>query len=189
MKESILIDMLINGSTDAFNTIYDMYSKRLYFFSLKLCKSREVAEEIVQDTFTKLWINRESIQNKESISSLIFTIARNNLINSHRSYVNSPKCEEYLENFNNEQLKIDDTLDIIEYNDCRNQLTSAMRSLTDTQKKIFEYSKIDGLANREIAAKLRLSEQTIKNQLSISTKIIRSKFKLLILILFTYCIM
>lgn len=63
----------------------------------------------------------------------------------------------------------------LNYDDFKVQLKKAKKSLSKNQRKIFELSKELGYTNKEIAQRLNLSEQTVKNQLSISLKILKEK--------------
>ncbi len=71
MNEEELVYQLKQESQDAFNRIYNMYSARLYAYCMQYVKSREDTEEIVQDVFIKLWINRHSIIHGDT-SALLF---------------------------------------------------------------------------------------------------------------------
>ena len=79
MNEEELVYQLKQESQDAFNRIYNMYSARLYAYCMQYVKSREDTEEIVQDVFIKLWINRHSIIHGELLSAFIFKIAKNQI--------------------------------------------------------------------------------------------------------------
>ncbi len=81
-NECILIKNLMNGDRSSFDRIYDLYAGRLYAFSLDFCKEKADAEDIVQDVFIRLWINRGSIRNTDSVKSLLFAMARNALISA-----------------------------------------------------------------------------------------------------------
>lgn len=186
MDETILIERLIGGSEKAFDEIYKIYSARILSFSLRYVKSREVAEEIVQDVFVKLWINREKIQSRKSIKALIFTIARNNLINKYRSTLNSPVYEEYVEYRNNMKVAMDNASHLIEYDDFCVQIKSAMKKLSNSQSNIWECCKLQGLSNKETAQLLGISEKSVKNQLSLSLKIMKTELKILSLYLIAY---
>ena len=83
--EQNLIYLLKGGSIDAFDKIYQMYSKRLYSYSIQYTKSSEDAEEIVQDVFVQLWQNREKIRQSDTLQALLFIIAKHHLINAYRS--------------------------------------------------------------------------------------------------------
>ena len=175
MTEALLIELLISGSEKAFDEIYKIHSTRLFSFCHRFIKSRETAEEIVQDVFIKLWTNKESIQNKESLSSLLFTIARNRLINSYRSTLNSPIYVEYCDI---KELSHDEASQPMEYDDFCAQIKIAMKKLSHAQSRIWEYSKMQGLSNKEIAALLKISEKTVRNQLSLSLHIMRTELKI-----------
>lgn len=177
MNERELISQLKKGSHKAFDEIYRMYSARLYAYCMQYTKSRENSEEIVQDVFTKLWINRNSIIQEETLRSFIFKVAKNQLINSYKSRINSFVFEEYINYCNEEKFSVSDAHHIAEYDDFCRSLDKAMKKLSDTQKKVIECTKFEQLSNQETAEKLQLKEQTVKNQLSTGLKILREELQ------------
>lgn len=174
-KERLLIHSLKHGSTIAFDRIYQMYAKRLYAYSLQFTKSAEDAEEIVQDVFTKLWINREGIKQEDSLKSLLFTIAKHLLINAFRSKVNQQIYEDYVEYAN--ELSTNDTTNRIEYNEFLKAVEQNIATLPNTQQKVIKLSRFEHLSNKEIAERMQLSEQTVKNQLSVGLKLLKEKLR------------
>lgn len=183
MNEDILIEHLINGSEKAFDEIYKIYSAKLFSFCYSYVKSRELAEEICSDVFIKLWLKKESIQNKKTVAPLLFTIARNSLINNYRSTLNAPIYEEYIGYCNHKELSIDSTSQLIEYDDFYKQVKTAMKKLSPTQCSVWECCKLQDLSNKETAKVLNLSEQSVKNQLSLSLKIMRKELNM-----YTWCL-
>lgn len=184
-KEQMLIQALKKGSTKAFDSLYQMYSKRLYAYSLQFTKSHEEAEEIVQDVFIKLWNNRGQIKQDETLRSLLFIMAKHHLINSYRSKVNSWIYEDYIEYAN--ALSVDDTHHRLEYNEFMMRFKQIMETLPSTQQKVIKLSRLQQLSNKEIAEKLSLSEQTVKNQLSLGIKSLKEKMSwalILLIVLF-----
>jgi RNA polymerase sigma-70 factor (ECF subfamily) len=169
--EQALIRELKQGSQKAFNDIYKMYVKRLFAYCLQYTKLAEDAEEIVQDVFIRLWTNRENIRQEESLCALLFIMAKHRLINAYRSTANSPVYEDYV-NYQ-EKLAADDAGLQIEYKDFVARLRKAIRQLPLTQQKVIELSRLEGLSNVEIAEKMSLSRQTVKNQLSLGLKSLR----------------
>ncbi|MEG1649679.1 MAG: RNA polymerase sigma-70 factor [Rikenellaceae bacterium] len=176
-SESELIKLLIDGSEIAFEKIYQIYSVRLYNYCLSYTKSRETAEEVVQDVFVKLWVNRTNIVNNSSIGAFLFVIAKHQLINIYRHTVNSPIYEEYVGYCNREDVSVSDTSNKIEYDDFCRILQKNVTKLSKTQRKIFECCKIKQMSAKEAAAELGMSEQTIKNQLSIAIKFLRKQIQ------------
>lgn len=170
--ERILISELKSGSHDAFNRIYEMYSKRLFAFCVQYTKSSEDAEDIVQDVFIRLWSNKEKIHQEETLRSLLFIMSKNHLINSYRAKVNSPIYEEYLNHL--DDVSVTDSSPM-EYDEFVKQLYAELHTLPLTQQRVIELSRFKHLDNRQIAKVLSLQEQTIKNQLSIGLKALRKK--------------
>lgn len=173
--EQQYIHELNRGSYRAFDALYTMYSRRLYAFALKLTKSPSDAREIVQDTFVRLWQNRENVLPEESFQAYLFTIARNAIFNKMRSLINSPVFVDYIEYINEAAVSEDSTTSTLEFDEFRSKLEAAKKSLSETQLNVFELSKEWALPHAEIARQLNLSEQTVKNQLSIALKILRKK--------------
>lgn len=172
-NEQMLIKELKSGSRKAFDAIYRMYARRLLGYSLQLTKTIEDAEEIVQDVFVQLWVNRESIRQEETLRSLLFIMAKHHLINAYRAQVNNLVFEEYVAH-QEELVATDSAAGHMEYTEFLTQLKKALKSLPPTQQKVIELSRLHGLSNKDIATRLNLSEQTVRNQLSLGLKTLRS---------------
>lgn len=173
MTEAELIAQLKASSHRAFNEIYRLYAGRLFAFLMQHCKVREDAEEIVEDVFVRLWTIRKSIRQEETLKSLLFTISRNLVINAYRRTVNSLEYAEYVEAAST--LSADNPSKKIEYEDFVKRLRRELSCLPATQQQVIRLSRAEGLTNKEIAEKLSLSEQTVKNQLSLGLKQLRRK--------------
>lgn len=184
--EQILIRDLKKGSRKAFDEIYAMYAKRLYAYCLQYTKYVEDAEDIVQDVFVHLWKIRKEIRQEETLKSLLFIMSRNRLINAYHAKINSPIYEDFV----NCPYLISgsDPTKKMEYDEFVSQLKSVIKELPATQRKVLELSLLHQLGNKEIAEKLLLSEQTVKNQLSIGLKTLREIIKkaLIIIILLLF---
>ncbi len=158
--EQTLITHLKQGDMRAFDTIYQLYASKLLGFCMRYVKSREDAEEIVQDTFVALWNSRESIKS-DSLRALLFTIARNRLVNAYKSRLNSPIYEDFV-SAEAYSVSVDGTPSI-EYDEFEKSVYDVMDSLPETQSRVLRLSRIDGLSHKEIAQKTGLSLQTVKN--------------------------
>jgi len=181
ITEKNLIRELKNGSSRAFDKIYQMYSKRLYAYSVQFTKSSEEAEEIIQDVFVKLWQNRANIRQEETLRSLLFIMAKHHLINAYHSKVNHPVYEEYVNHL--DVLMVDNAHYQIEYDEFVLKFSKELKKLPPTQQKVITLSRFEQLTNKEVAEKLMISEQTVKNQLSIGLKALREKLVVLLIFL------
>lgn len=172
-NEPQLILSLKNGSYKAFERIYQMYAKRLFAYSLQFTKSQEESEEIVQDVFMRLWTNRAKIRQEDTLRSLLFIMTKHYLINAFRTKINQPEYEEYIQYVN--EHSVDDTSYQLEYQEFVTKFRAILKTLPETQQRVITLSKIEQFSNKEIADKLSLSEQTVKNQLSLGLKTLKEK--------------
>ena len=169
--ETELILQLRKGSMKAFDEIYGLYARRLFAFCLKYTKSKENAEEIMEDTFVWLWNNRSTLEEADSVKPLLFLRAKHYLINAYRKVINSPVYEDYMDYLDHHNSTTADSQ--LEYDDFVRQLNLMLAKLPKTQQEIIRLSKLEMLNNQEIAEKLNYSEQTVKNQLSMGLKQLR----------------
>jgi RNA polymerase sigma-70 factor (ECF subfamily) len=185
-KEIQLVKEFKEGDTKAFKSLFEIYHERLYSFLFKILRSKEDVEEIVQETFLKVWENRENFWEDYPFEALLFRIARNASLNYHRKKVNRLVFENHLNFFTkpsvspaDEYLLFQETQEIIE---------TILNGLPPKRKEIFLLQKVDGLSRQEIADKLGISVITVDHQLFKANKYVKDKFQkfnlLLINILF-----
>lgn len=173
-KEYIL--QLQNDSNEAFEYLYNAYSSRLYGFVYKLTQSAEMADEVVQESFIKIWENRAHINPEFPFKSYLFMIARNHVINVFRRKSLITNLNEFEHIQNNLEFSENNTQHLAELNDLKAYIEKAKSYLTPHQAQIFELSKEQGLSNQEIAELLNISNQSVKNQLSTSLSTLQSFF-------------
>ncbi len=170
-RKKIIAD-LKNGSQHAFKIIYDMYAPKLFSYAFSLTKSRDDASDLVQEVFVKLWESRGRIDVDKSFESFLFVIGRNLFISAYRKRMSSQHYVDYVEYL--DSLQSNNTASsAIEFDEYRSALVRAFRTLSARQQQIVKLSKWKGMKNSEIAKELNLSEQTVKNQLSLGLKELR----------------
>lgn len=172
-----LIRKLRDGSYDAFNSLYEAYADSLYGFVLLHLKSPAQAEDIVQETFLKLWNMRSGLSLEGSFKAMLFTMAKNQIIDCFRQQINRPAFEDYIRFCEDENLLDNSSVDKIYYDDFLEKLSIAKQQLTPQQRTIFELSREDGMSNAEIVSMTQLSEQTVKNHLSAALKTLRTELQ------------
>lgn len=171
-KENELIEALKKGSKQAFTKLYARYAPRIRSFALRWTKNETAAEDITQDVFIRLWNERENIRQTNSLNSLLFTITSHLLINAFHKTINSPIFEDYITY--TDSIPSPGNSDPLEYSNFLSSISRFIDSMPPSRGKIVRLSKLEGFNNKEIAELLSLKEQTVKNQLSIGVKELRS---------------
>ena len=171
----LLIQGLKDGNHSCFKKLYDLYSSQLYSFSFKLLKSKIKAEDIVQDTFLKVWDRRARIKTNGSFRSLLMTIALNDIRESfnQNSRNNNLKNELLFQlSSGSEKYSPDNN-----YEDLLNKLESLLDRLPEKRKLIFLKKKIEGKKAKDIATELKISEKTVEYHVAQTMKFLKAEFK------------
>jgi RNA polymerase sigma-70 factor (ECF subfamily) len=175
IKEEVLINRLLEGDQTAFELLFRFYYPGLVIFVKQLIADETEAEEIVQDFFVQLWINRGNIKKKASLKNYFFVSVRN------RAY-NFLKKEKLKKSILNElqQVVERDLLfqpDLFVESELQKQIKKALEKLPDRTREIFLLSRSEGIPNEEIAEQLGLSKRTVETQISNALRILRQELK------------
>jgi len=173
-SNKVILSSLKQGDMSAFDSIYKIYSSRLYSFVLRYIKQKEDAREIVQEVFIKIWESRSNIDLYSSFESFLFTITYNSAISLLRKRVSERKYLEHLKL----RTQIDQTPEItseIEFQELNFKIELLLNQLTPRQKEIFQLSRVEGLTHGEIAKKLDISSNTVKNHMVAALSFLKSK--------------
>lgn len=175
-EQQELVVQLKKGSYKAFNVLYNYYFDLLYGYVFRLIRSHESTQEIVQNTFVKVWENRENLDAGFPFKAYLFKIAKNDLVDGLRKSVSSPVFEDYLLYCEDEKMMIhaEQEFDLEMFNLLLNK---AKNKLSSRQIEVFELIKEDGLSPAEAAQKLSLSKQVVYNYLSQALTILREEMK------------
>ena len=135
MEECRLIANIKRGDKEAFTEIYLKYSRILGFFLLGYLKSQEDAEEIIQDTFLKVWEKREELNCDLNFKNYLFKLSKNAVLNKLRH----KNVEDlYKLNYSISHSKVDcSTEDNIIYSDYEQYCKEAINELPPKRRNIF----------------------------------------------------
>src|SRR5690606_18380473 len=84
IEEKFIVELLRQGNVNAFNSMFRAYGKRVFSFCYGYLKSKEDAEELVQETFIRIWESRSEIDPDYSFGGFVFTIAYRLVLNRLR---------------------------------------------------------------------------------------------------------
>ena len=171
-EEKLLLDKVQNSDKFAFQKLFHEFHDQLFRFVAYRVQDGEVAKDITQETYLRVWKKRESLQPKKSFFSLLARISTN-------------LCYDH---FRHTQVRIRNRDKIPEFGkshyDNPEELAQAkaieeiIKKLVNEKlphkcKVIFIMSRINDLSNQEISQKLDLSLRTVENQIYRALKILR----------------
>lgn len=158
-----LINSLKTGNEDAYKYLLKIYHHKLSVYAYNLIADKDLAEDIVQNVFIKIWKNKDNLKTTLSIKNLLYKSVYNEFIDQYRKN----KKTIYLEK------KYIDTLSSIveeESEQSLEQLIAIVRSEIDKLppkcKETFLLSKKEGLTNTEIAEYLNISIKSVEKHIT-----------------------
>lgn len=170
-----LFSRIARGDEAAFREFFHSYNVRLYPFLLGLVKSESDAREIVQDVFLKLWLGRDKLPTVENPAAWLTTLA------THAAYDHLRKQARYeiaLSRLESLQPDPGEAFWVgMDARELKNLLAEALRQLPSRRRKIFQLSKIEGLSRKEVAERLSISENTVRNQLAEAVDFVQDYIK------------
>ena len=174
INEKRLLTELKNGSFQAFERLYNMYSGKLYNFIMRISSGNQyMAEEVVQSAFIRVWEVRERVEPESSFISFLCTIAKNLLMNMYQRQTVEYVYNEYLKNTGvDRDSQTEESIDLRFLNE---YIDSLAEELPAQRKKIFILSKRQNYTNKEIAEMMGISESTVATQLSLAGKFMREQ--------------
>ncbi len=168
----VLFECISRGDVVAFRKVFDSYNKRLFAAALKLTKSRDIAEDIVQEVFTALWESRENLSEVDNPEAYIFTIAYNKTYRYLKKVASDSRLYEALRSrMKVAQQSTEELLDLKETQDIINR---EVGKLPSKRQLIYKLSRIEGLTHQQIAEQLNISPLTVKKQIVLALRQIRS---------------
>ena len=168
---------LTQRSPEIFDELFKQYSKPLFYYAAKFVED-EVARDVVQDVFVKLWAD-QSITVKQSINSLLFTMVRNNCLHHlEKQKVRSKYMEKTKLKLQEEELRfyMEEKTSLIEQ-ELETKLNEVLKGLPDRCRQIFMMSRFESKKNKEIADELDITVKAVEKQITKALSIVRNEMK------------
>jgi RNA polymerase sigma-70 factor, ECF subfamily len=165
-----LFEQIQNDNENAFELLYKRLFPRLKDFANRIVRDEDIAKDIVQDVFIKLWEKKKEIK-LINIEAFIFKVLRNQCI----SHIKNLKIVENVK-INLSDLQYAEELYRIDFiknepyllveKELQLEVEKVMKSLPDQCKNVFHLSRIEGLKNREIAERLGINIKNVERHIT-----------------------
>lgn len=163
-EEGMLLSRIAEGDEEAFASLFHTWRDRLYYFTLKITNSPQQAEDLVQDVFVKLWLQRSDLEGIYNFQAWIYRVIKNQAISDLRrmSLETTILAQLRKETVSKGQLADEQLL----HKQLQQKLKEAIEKLPPRQKQIYSMIRIEGLKQEEIASRLNLSISTVQNHMT-----------------------
>ena len=170
-EERALLCRIAGGDEAAFRQLFHQYNKILQPFIVKLTRSHEAAEEVLQEVFLKIWLHREKLTGVENPKAYIVRIVSNESLDYLRTVTRKNKLAEEIRR--SAVAASPSPEQSFSYRETEQRIHEAIEQLPNACRKVYRMSREQYKCIPEIAAELNLSHSTVKNQLVKALKIIR----------------
>lgn len=162
-NEPELLHALRQGNENAFTQLYHHYSVSLYHNILSLVKDEHVAEELVQDVFSKIWKQKAGITIEKNFSGYLFVMARNRVFDFFQKVTRDRALYKRIKTIASEHY--DHIEQAIFAKENADLLRRAIDTLPPQRKRAFELCKIEGLTYLQASEEMGVSLSTLKDHM------------------------
>ena len=171
IQERLLLEELAQGNQEAFQKIFERYYAKILCFISGIIKFDDEAEDLCQEVFVKIWINRANFVDVRNLGVYLYVLSRNLTYNYLESKLTSQiRMEEQPFNEEDSHSPLDDLV----AKDMQLLIDMVVESMPSQRKIIYKLSREEGLSNAEIAGKLQISKKTVENHLTLALRELRN---------------
>lgn len=175
----VLQQRLAKDDEVALKNLYDGTADKLFHFAYAIVHSKEMAEEIIEDVFIKVWQKRAHVATIENLVFYLFTTTKNISFNYLRKY--NRKKSVWLDELSLPYYHINASPeDLLITSETLQGINKAINELPSQCRIIFKLIKEDGLKYKDVAALLNLNIKTVENQMGIAFKKLHASIELLL---------
>jgi len=170
-NERLLLQQIAEGNETAFRKLFTIYVPFLQPTLRSIVKDADASDDIIQETFIRIWLYRDKLPAIENPRSWVLRIAYNRAFNYLRNRQTHNKAVQFL-SLSDHRTDADPD-DVIAFNTLSKLVNTAVSNLPPQQNKIYRLNREHGMSIDKIATHMELSPQTVKNTLSRAMAFIR----------------
>lgn len=170
-NEAELLKLVAAGDEYAYKELFHRHWDNVYSVALVLTKSVELAEDMVQDIFLKIWQKRGQFTEIERFEDYLFIMARNHIYTELKKKTRDDQFRQQVQEYFDSGINNADIQLLTK--ETQQQISRAIEQLTPQQQLVYRMSRDQGLSHEEIAAQLNISRNTVRNHIVQSLKQIR----------------
>lgn len=163
-NEKELLTRVAGGDHHAYKVIFDRFWQPMYANALHFTKHPNLAQDLAQEIFLKIWLMREKLVKVERFESFLFAVAKNMILDELRRLQSSPAFEEFFDAYFD--LSEEKPTRHYELKDLEKNLHEAINQLPQQMQTAFKLSRFEGLSHEQIAQRMNISRVTSQNYIA-----------------------
>ena len=171
-----LFSQVAEGDDLAFRELYHRYARLLFPFLLKLTKSDHTTDELIQEVFLRVWVNRDQLSEIDNPKAWLYKIAGNQAHNwFNRNILEKKAVLRRQYDIQNQQSPDSD----LHFREIVRAIQTAVEQLPSQRRVIYRMNREQGMRAADIASQLNISVSTVKNTLAAALRSIREQLEAL----------
>ena len=163
-NEKELLEKIAAGNESAFKELFHLWRDKLYFFVLRITQSPEMAEDILQDVFVKIWTNRAALNTIQYFDAYIYKMSQNQAISGMKRAAQETLILSELKKGPEASALVTD--DVVIHRELSKKFQAILYKLPTQQRLVYTLTHIHGLKHDEVAQQLKISASTVKNHMT-----------------------
>ncbi len=170
-----LLLQVAEGDEYAFAQLFKAYHHLLGDYILRITESEQLTQEIVQDVFVKIWINRHSLHTIDCFKAYLMVVARNHAFNCLKQIAREENRQKEWANSvlhlalnNTDETPLPDPSQLID---------EAVELLPPRQKNVYLLSRKEGISQEAIAKRLNISHETVKKHMVLALRFLKNHLR------------
>jgi RNA polymerase sigma-70 factor (ECF subfamily) len=178
-EEGLWLEALREGSEVAFEKIYNQYWAKLFSAAYNYTRSRETAQEMVQEVFLGLWQHRQTLKIETSLKAYLLGAMRHKSCDYYDKLAVRDRHAQYLQR---QTYQTDSTSDQVQFNELQAVLAKEVEALPETTRRVFVLSRMNDFSVPQIASELHLSGKAVEYHLTKALKHLRLRLSRLLML-------
>ncbi|MBO9202965.1 MULTISPECIES: RNA polymerase sigma-70 factor [Niastella] len=172
--DQVLLQQLSQNDQAAFTAIYERYWKSLFREAMNVLRSQKEAEDCVQELFVSIWNRRQSLS-ITSLKAYLNTAIRYQCIDRiEKDMIRGGYLDDFITYLEAHQTSMPSIEEELYARELAANIDQVMDKMPDKMREVFRLSRQEQLTHREIATRLQISEETVKKQIYLALKILKS---------------
>ncbi len=182
MLDTSIKQGLRDGEEQTYEYLFRQHYSRLCTYAFRYVERKDLAEEIVSETFFKLWVRRHELDIQGDVKAYLFQAVYKNSLHHLRQQKTEKRVTDQLQQHHDQVhpirlLEDYSERDSLILKELEGKIEQAVKNLPEQAQRVFTLKRYDGLKNKEIADQLGISVKTVEMHMTRALVFLKTELK------------